>query len=122
METPEGVLICSNAGSSGIRPIDVLKPQATGSSTSRGSHQAEVLKPDANTNLMWQRTLIPTVKSEIRVSRSEYLVSAVFALARTSDREQNYSSLDIAKLWGDVPVVSATDGGGDAPEWYITLD
>jgi hypothetical protein len=122
VETPEGVLICSGAGSSGIRPVNVLKPQNAGSSTSRGSHQAEVLKPDANTNLVWQRTLIPTVKSEICVSKSEYLVSAVFALARTSDRVQSYSSLNIAKLWGDVPVVSVTEGGGDTPNWYITLD
>jgi hypothetical protein len=121
-ETAEGVLICSNAGSSGIRQINVLSPQEIESPLPKELHRAEVLKPDANTNLMWQRTLIPTVKSEIRIQKSAYLVSAVFALARTSDREQSYSSLDIAKLWEDVPIVSALAGGGTELGWYITLD
>ncbi|KAF1911361.1 hypothetical protein BDU57DRAFT_507316 [Ampelomyces quisqualis] len=122
LESLEGVLICSDAGSSGIRLIDVLRPQEVGSPTSKESNHAQVLKPDANTNLMWQRTLIPTLRSEITVRGSKFLVSAVFALARISDSEHTYSSLDISKLWEDVPVVSAIAGGGDELEWYITLD
>lgn len=55
LQIEDGALVCSNAGSSGIRAI-----------TTNGKVIAEmapeVLKPDANTNLIWQRTLIPTLK------------------------------------------------------------
>lgn len=118
----QGVLICSNAGASGIRAIDTSKPQDAGDTVPKDRHTGEVLKPDANTNLMWQRTLIPTVTSDLIVHESELLVSAVFALARTSDREERYSSLNISQLWQDVPVFSVTGGGEDHLECYITLD
>jgi hypothetical protein len=81
--------------------------------------QGEILKPDANTNLMWQRTLIPTIKASFAAQKSDFLVCAVFALARASDREER--CIDIGKLWDDVPVISATAGGEDNPEWYITI-
>jgi hypothetical protein len=122
LETLNGALICSNAGASGIRAVHLLRPLQISSSISKDKNIAKILKPDANTNLMWQRTLIPTVQSEVVPNKSNYLVSAVFALARTSDREEGYASTEIGKLWEDVPVISATAGGEDHPEWYITLD
>jgi hypothetical protein len=122
LETSHGALICSDAGASGIRAIDILRPMKIGEPISKEGHTAAILKPDANTNLIWQRTLIPTIKSEVVPDKNCFLVSAVFALARTSDREERYSSIDVGKLWEDVPVVSATAGGEDHPEWYITLD
>ena len=130
LQTSDGALICSNAGASGIRSIDILRPQGIGKSILTGTEQPEVLKPDANTNLMWQRTLLPTIKADFVLrknnfqvtKKSDMLASAVFALARTSDREQRYASLDVGKLWEDVPVICATAGGGNHPEWYITLD
>jgi hypothetical protein len=127
LQTPGGALICSNAGASGMRPIRLL---GAGSSTPIGNERAEVLKPDANTNLIWQRTLIPTIAAEMICSEDEdngtkkasMLASAVFALARTSDRQERYSALDVGKLWNDVPVLSATAGGDKHPGWYIALD
>ncbi|KAF2036471.1 hypothetical protein EK21DRAFT_51738 [Setomelanomma holmii] len=121
LQTSTGALICSNAGASGIRPIDVLGPDGNASGILKGTERPEVLKPDANTNLMWQRTLIPTIAAESESMESIHLVSAVFALARTVDREERYASLDIAKLWDDVPVVSIAHVGSGLPEWYITL-
>jgi hypothetical protein len=119
LETHDGALICSTAGASGIRAIDVRRPQGLGPRNVIENRQGEILKPDANTNLMWQRTLIPTIKTGFTAQNSDFLVSAVFALARTSDREERY--VDIGKLWDDVPVISATAGGEDNSEWYITI-
>jgi hypothetical protein len=112
-ELSDGALVCSNAGASGIRAISMVRPD---------EHSGQVLKPDANTNLMWQRTLIPTVKSELIAQKSVFLASAVFALARTSDREERYSSIDIGKLWQDVPILSATEGGETHHDWSISTD
>lgn len=121
-QTTGGALICSSAGASGIRAIDIVPTYGAGSGTIGERKQAEILKPDANTNLMWQRTLIPTIKSSLTSQESDMLVSAVFALARTSDRETSYSSLDIGKLWNDVPVFRTAAGGENHHEWSITLD
>jgi hypothetical protein len=112
-ELSDGALVCSNAGASGIRAISMVRPD---------EHSGQVLKPDANTNLMWQRTLIPTIKSELIAQKSVFLASAVFALARTSDREERYSSIDIGKLWQDVPILSATEGGETHHDWSISTD
>jgi hypothetical protein len=122
LENLDRALVCSNAGASGIRAINLVRPRETGADISRETQRGEILKPDANTNLVWQRTLIPTITSNTCVQKSEILISAVFALARTSDREQQYSTLDIGTLWEDVPVVSTTARYDDCPEWYITLD
>jgi hypothetical protein len=112
IQASDGALICSDAGASGMRVINI---------GSTRTERAEIMKPDANTNLMWQRTLIPTITAEID-SQDGMLASAVFALARTSDRKERYAGLDVGKLWEDVPVVSGTAGSDNRPEWYITLD
>jgi hypothetical protein len=119
-ESSSGALICSNAGASGIQAIDVQSQDAE-ICNSEGTQHGEVLKPDANTNLLWQRTLIPTIKSEFASQTSSFLSSAVFALARTADREEEYSALDIGKLWEDMPVVYMTKDH-QRVGWYITLD
>lgn len=119
LESAGGALICSNAGASGIRSItlrssaEVKRPAGDIIST------GHVLKPDANTNLMWQRTLIPTIRSEARVLKQGhglYLVSAVFAAARTSDKIAQYDSLDLQTLWEDVPVIRAGELSSKAGE------
>jgi hypothetical protein len=122
LEMHDGAFILSSAGASGIRTIDIRRPQGIGMGRVVEKQHGEILKPDANTNLMWQRTIIPTIRSTFTTQKSEVLVSAVFALARTPDREETYSSIDLAKLSQDVPVLCATAGGEDHPQWYITLD
>ena len=85
--------------------------------------QSETLKPDANTNLMCQRTLIPTIKLKATPSSQTVTFgSAVFALSRTTDREKRYAGLDIARLWNDVPVVWPTGRMNDEQgNHYIVL-
>jgi hypothetical protein len=112
-ETSFEALICSDAGASGIRAICVAESE---------DHSGQILKPDANTNLMWQRTLIPTIKSELMVKGIGFLASAVFALARTSDREERYSSFDIGELWNDVPCLATETSSKHEIEWYISTD
>ena len=110
-------IICSDAGASGVHSLHL---------PGRRAHQPtketpEVLKPDANTNLMWQRTLIPTIKIEeaiVSFTKPLEFGSAVFALARTLDREKRYTGLDVANLWMDAPVVCSGNEKSDA-EWYI---
>lgn len=113
LHTNDGVLICSNAGASGIRSIEAI-PSPNTEDSSVAEIQPEALKPDANTNLIWQRTLIPTIKLETKPSsRTVNFGAAVFALARTKEREEQYASLDIKKLWDDVPVVYSGKGAKD---------
>ncbi|KAJ4359449.1 uncharacterized protein N0V89_000002 [Didymosphaeria variabile] len=92
-------LICSNAGSSGIRSLI---------STNCQQSKGEVLKPDSNTDLMWQRTLIPTTISTttIQPSSSMDFVTAVFAVARRTGLENEYSEVALGEKWRDVPQIS----------------
>lgn len=121
LQSDDGVLICSNAGASGIRLLD------TSGTKFKDGHpkvatQPEVLKPDANTNLIWQRTLIPTIKVETAASSETVSFGcAVFALARTKDREETYAELDIAKLWDDVPALSVGREQNEYHKPYIML-
>jgi hypothetical protein len=112
------VLICSDAGASGIRTLGLSSNGRPLQTT-----QAELLKPDANTNLMWQRTLIPTLKVEGSVTTTGALEfgSAVFALARTEDRRERYDGMDVLGLWGDVPVIDAGKAGTSDKEWYVRV-
>ncbi|KAI8935138.1 hypothetical protein NX059_007732 [Plenodomus lindquistii] len=105
----DGVLVCSNAGASGLRHLDMhTRDQHTDKVFE--SVTPDLLKPDANTNLIWQRTLIPTIRRETKPGfREVTFATAVFALARTEDRADRYDKLDIGGLWDDVPVVSVSD-------------
>jgi len=116
LTTHDGVIVCSDAGASGIRFID--GPAKTSSVTIET--RAEILKPDANTNLIWQRTLIPTLNLEATAGSSNVVfASAVFAVSRTSDREARYAELDIEKLWCDVPVIAAPGQGCDDDDYVV---
>ncbi|KAF3044369.1 hypothetical protein E8E12_009757 [Didymella heteroderae] len=113
-----------NAGASGIKSIALLSSAGVQNSSGDVASTGQVFKPDANTNLMWQRTLIPTIRSETKMLNSGdslRLMSAVFAVARTADRIDQYDALDLQKLWGDVPVVRAGElsskVGGDDQEY-----
>lgn len=117
LESVAAALVCSDAGASGMRLLP-LYPNAEKHYLS-GDHEShgEILKPDANTNLMWQRTLIPTIRSETKMINqgdAVHLVSAVFAVARTPDKLKKYEALDLQKLWEDVPVIYA-DGLASQP-------
>lgn len=106
IQSDDGVLICSSAGASGIRPLDIRTSYATPDTIE--AITGEVLKPDANTNLMWQRTVMPTIKFGVKpLARQDKAIfaSGVFAIARRKGIEQEYDELDIGRRWKDVPNV-----------------
>lgn len=108
LEASNGALICSDAGASGIRAIASHRSGGEERGSEDVTSAGHVLKPDANTNLMWQRTLIPTIRSETQTLEkgdSAQFVTAVFAAARTSDKVAQYEVLDLGKLWDDAPIV-----------------
>lgn len=127
LQSQDGALICSDAGASGIRSITLRNNAGNEHSPEDVTSTGQVLKPDANTNLMWQRTLIPTIRSEsktIKQGDCVYLLSAVFAVARTSDRIGHYQALNLQKLWDDVPNIragkSVSNTGGEEL-WHIDV-
>jgi hypothetical protein len=119
-------LVCSDAGASGIKSLMDKDNQESGIERI----QAEVLKPDANTNLIWQRTLIPTINFSIKSLDREgetVFVSAVFAVSRRNGAEIEYDKLDIGSRWADVPIIrnkgtllSHIEKDGNAQD-YISL-
>jgi len=97
-QSSTGVLICSNAGASGIRHLGGDAPFA--------DPKPNNIKPDANTNLIWQRTLIPTIALEeqiIAAGTQTSFVSGVFAMARRAGLEDRYDGADVGAKWHDVP-------------------
>lgn len=98
-------LVCSNVGASGIKALkNRHQPEADNVDRLR----AEILKPDANTNLIWQRTLIPTITLGVKPLGCEseaVFVSAVFAISRRAGVEAEYDKLDIGALWADAPII-----------------
>ncbi|KAH7114269.1 hypothetical protein B0J11DRAFT_572323 [Dendryphion nanum] len=108
---PEGVLqergsvlICSSVGASGIRLLDAnCRPNTK--ELKDISEQA--LKPDANTNLMWQRTLIPITQANALLDYNSTLtmVVGVYALKRSTGQAAVYDRLDVSASWGDAPIL-----------------
>jgi hypothetical protein len=108
LENDDGVLICSDAGVSGIKAV-CLDIAYGGEHGLLEMQKGELLKPDANTNLMWQRTLIPTLKLKTKIiPRGESVVfsSAVFAMSSTSNSNAfGGRGSHVAQLWRDLPIV-----------------
>ncbi|KAG9202789.1 hypothetical protein G6514_004043 [Epicoccum nigrum] len=110
LETSDGALICSSAGASGIKSVDLRNSTGDKPVPENWKSTGQITKPDANTNLIWQRTLIPTIRSETTTlgpGDEARFVSAVFAAARKSGSTLLYDKLDLQRLWGDVPILRA---------------
>ncbi|KAF2853082.1 hypothetical protein T440DRAFT_497081 [Plenodomus tracheiphilus IPT5] len=122
--TPSSTLILSSAGASGIRNLSASSTlhQHPQTPITHIHISPDILKPDANTNLIWQRTLIPTLKLETASAfREVRFATAVFALARTADRVSGYEGLDVEGLWGDGPVLGG-EGDGDGEGYYFRVE
>jgi hypothetical protein len=98
LEDIAAALIVSSSGASGIVQLRPSSPLVRG----------QVLKPDANTNLVVQRTLIPTVRQELAFEATAgeeeevvMLVVGVFAVAGRSSQDGG----DLWRRWVDKPVV-----------------
>jgi hypothetical protein len=121
-QSSSGTLICSNAGASGIKPLhDFFKDPAINSVL---KEVPEILKPDANTNLIWQRTLIPTIQGETKpLADCNFVVfvTGVFAIGRTKGKEAAYDELDIKARWEDIPIVVCAASKPSDATAYISL-
>lgn len=114
-----GSLICSSAGASGIQD---LRPSAdTGQREGMllaSLPTPSILKPDANTNLMWPRTVIPTLTSLVPEEgntglRGALLITGVFAVAT--------QRADLVERWRDPPKVYLGHEVGQPGESYISF-
>ncbi|KAL3461895.1 hypothetical protein BJX64DRAFT_288851 [Aspergillus heterothallicus] len=103
----EGAIVLSPAGASGVVGT------ARVSSGQNVSTEYEALKPDSNTNLIAQRTLIPVVKHEVfdldQGSEVE-LVTHVFAVSTPLSGESR------VERWQDGPQVRMRDQGRGSTE------
>ncbi|KAJ5930939.1 hypothetical protein N7466_006432 [Penicillium verhagenii] len=111
LETDSSVLILSAAGATGLSVLGVDRPSPPIIT------DASALKPDANTNLVHQRTLIPTItrdlSRDIEPGEEFYFFTGVFAIssAAQSSREVKGS---IADRWNDRPQIAAFLNGSQA--------
>ena len=114
VEEGAAALVISHAGASGIVQLRPSSPEARGA----------ILKPDANTNLMVQRTLIPTVGQELvfqeragGAEEMEVLVVAVFAVGAKGLEDMSA----LWKGWADKPVVKLRGDKSESVEDCIIV-
>ncbi|KAL4811344.1 hypothetical protein BDV18DRAFT_155950 [Aspergillus unguis] len=94
VQTDTGALVVSEAGASGV--VATARVMAGGSV----SVTHEVMKPDSNTNIMAQRTLLPVVRVEVFDLDTEIeLVTHVFAIAGGKLTTDGH----VLNRWLDVP-------------------
>lgn len=95
-------LVCSSDGSSGIVTNIISSPLKA-----RISSQA--LKPDPNTNLMRQRTLIPTASADMPESLSEgteiFSINYVFAISTLANDGWHGNGGTLKERWLDRPFI-----------------
>ncbi|KAH6876389.1 hypothetical protein B0T10DRAFT_198463 [Thelonectria olida] len=98
IETERSVLVLSEQGASGVSTSLLSEPHKT---------TVTPLKPEPNTNLMRQRTLIPTVEHDIsRTDEKEViLVTKVFAISREANGGCRKQERSLQDRWLDEPVV-----------------
>ena len=111
--TTYSALVVSSAGASGVRN---LKFSSIGGQVEANG---EVLKPDANTNLMVSRTLIPTIKVAVVPENgggelSVKLVTAVFAVGAGK-----LNAGEIRRRWKDAPRVQTRGEVGEAADCIV---
>ena len=113
-ESSTAALIISSAGASGVRNL------ALSSFGSTVKVKGEVLKPDANTNLMVSRTLIPTLKIE-GLPEKQHELSVTFITAVFAVGEGKLEASEVRRKWEDVPRVVFRGCDRGMPEECIVL-
>lgn len=102
LEDGDSVLILSSAGASGLStgPIDYH-------SSRRSSVKAQALRPDANTNIACQRTLIPVLERDItdglQTGDEIFFITRVFAISASANANRKVEHLP--RRWKDQPRV-----------------
>ncbi|KAL3430421.1 hypothetical protein BDV09DRAFT_202231 [Aspergillus tetrazonus] len=137
--TQSSALVISQAGASGIVSEAVRQRSGESSWSLSGTVASvghEAMKPDSNTNLLTQRTLVPVAKLElldIEPGEEVELVTRVFAIAAESSRAQRADSAAdrrdggnvqrrMQESWLDVPKVQLGGVSGERSRDAITLD
>ncbi|RSL86957.1 hypothetical protein CDV31_016330 [Fusarium ambrosium] len=100
VSTDNSTLIASQDGVSGIVVETIIGSEKAAVSTS-------ALKPDANTNLVRQRTLIPTASISVPEQLAEgtemIIMTSVFAISTRSDRKWESDGASLKQRWLDRP-------------------
>jgi hypothetical protein len=103
VQTAESALVISSAGASGIVTTDV-------EGRGRGASLSYILKPDSNTNLACQRTLIPVsshnVSGGLAVGDELVLTTSVFAISTTANGGWQNGGRFLKDRWQDVPTIT----------------
>jgi hypothetical protein len=117
-------LVLSNGGASGAASLAHLSPTSPDVTT-----EAIVLRPDANTNLIYQRTFIPALRYSIILDRGERsdrttpraeLILATGIMAISPSAELGISKID--GLWSRTPRFKITDDKSGKPIIVIRSD
>ncbi|KAK0385388.1 hypothetical protein NLU13_7864 [Sarocladium strictum] len=110
IETPDSALILSSAGASGI-----VSYRSGGLANNWPQPELSAMKPDANTNLACQRTLLPVVENSFVGGLDEgteiVLVGCYFAMSTGSAASGGWKEDEksLAQRWMDRPLVNLED-------------
>jgi hypothetical protein len=118
-------LIFSDGSVSGVVNLqrDLMIAPRSGGGRLATESQALLLRPDANTNLMMQRTLIPTVRhtlfaeAESKSPAEMWLATGIFAVSKTSGIDVT----EAQKLWLKRPRIQVTAKPGEEDEIRVIL-
>ncbi|CAI7674582.1 unnamed protein product [Penicillium pancosmium] len=118
-------LIFSDSSASGVVNLQrdlMLAPRSGGGRLATES-QAILLRADANTNLIMQRTLIPAVQhtlvaeAESKFPTEMWLATGIFAVSKTSGIDVT----EVQKLWLKRPRIQVTANPGEEDEIRVIL-
>ncbi|SPN99269.1 uncharacterized protein DNG_02306 [Cephalotrichum gorgonifer] len=115
-QAQRSVLVSSAAGACGV-VSETIGRQSTVSSL------VAAMKPDSNTNLATQRTLIPAVENaavgDIETGTVFFLIGNFFAISATANGGWRDDGASLKERWLNRPVVSLSDLDTDTPRIVI---
>ncbi|KAF2018809.1 hypothetical protein BU24DRAFT_385506 [Aaosphaeria arxii CBS 175.79] len=117
LETPKSSLIGSGVGISGIKHLSDLQ--------SGLESAGKILKPDANTNLIWQRTLIPTLEHTLGLpgnGDSIVFATGVFAIGLHPESRITARDYNTGHSWEDSPILETSKRNIADTLYYIQAD
>lgn len=115
LQNEDSVLILSTSGASGVAT------ELHGDKTTT----VAALKPEPNTNIMVQRSLIPLIENNIpwvQTDSEVVLVAKVFAIASNSGNSNGLDDRTLKQRWLDRPVVSFDGKERGGSKDYISLE
>ena len=112
-------LVCSSDGASGV-VFDAV------SSALQLRISSQALKPDPNTNLVCQRTLIPTgcldIPGPIPAGLEIILITSVFAVSSHANNGLHEDTATLKQRWLDRPAVNVQEKANGEPDVIDALD